>query len=125
MLPFVFKRASFPPFGLLTVATLLPAEWDLRLADLNVEPLSDNDLHCADYVMLSAMIVHKPVVAGLVERCRTISVVWLLVCEARPARYDLFVRSRPAVAGALGLAAWSRTCWMWTSTCLRKEGETA
>jgi hypothetical protein len=23
------------------------------------------------------------------------------------------------------LAACSRTCWMWTSTCLRKEGETA
>ena len=23
------------------------------------------------------------------------------------------------------LAACSRTCWMWTSTCLRKDGETA
>ena len=54
VLRFVSKRASFPPLGLLTVAALLPAEWGLKLVDLNVEPLSDADLRWADYVMLSA-----------------------------------------------------------------------
>ncbi len=73
VLPFVSKRATFPPLGLLTLAALLPAEWDLRLVDLNVEPLSDDDLRWADYVMLSAMIVHKSAVADLVERCRQFS----------------------------------------------------
>ena len=68
VLPFVSKRAAFPPLGLLTVAALLPADWDLRLVDLNVEPLSDDDLRWADYVMLSAMIVHQAAVADLVQR---------------------------------------------------------
>jgi radical SAM superfamily enzyme YgiQ (UPF0313 family) len=73
VLRFVSKRAAFPPLGLLTLAALLPAEWDLRLVDLNVEPLSDDDLRWADYVMLSGMIVHKAAVAGLVDRCRRFS----------------------------------------------------
>jgi len=73
VLPFVSKRATFPPLGLLTVAALLPSEWELKLVDLNVTELSDEDLRWADYVMLSAMIVHKPAVTALVERCRKFS----------------------------------------------------
>ena len=38
-LPFVGKRASNPPLGLLTLAGLLPRDWDLRLVDLNCRPL--------------------------------------------------------------------------------------
>jgi len=73
VLRFVSKRASLPPLGLLTVAAFFPADWELRLVDLNVEPLSDKDLHWADYVMLSAMIVHKDAVNCLAERCRRFS----------------------------------------------------
>src|SRR5512135_703448 len=73
VLRFVSKRATFPPLGLLTVAALLPTEWDLRLVDMNVEALSDVDLRWADYVMLSAMIVHKTAVSDLVERCRRLA----------------------------------------------------
>jgi radical SAM superfamily enzyme YgiQ (UPF0313 family) len=43
------------------------------LVDMNVEALSDADLRWADYVMLSAMIVHKTAVSDLVERCRRLS----------------------------------------------------
>ncbi len=70
VLPFVAKRAVFPPLGLLTVAALLPRSWDLRLADLNVAPLRDADLRWADYVMISAMIVHKESVHQIIDRCR-------------------------------------------------------
>ena len=69
VLRFVSKRAAFPPLGLLTLAAMLPADWQLRLADLNVGPLKDDDLRWADYVMLSAMIVHKAAVPGIVDRC--------------------------------------------------------
>jgi len=55
------------------VAALLPADWDLRLVDLNVESLSDDDLRWSDYVMLSARVVHKAAVSDLVERCRRLS----------------------------------------------------
>src|ERR1035441_4396972 len=69
VLRFVSKRASFPPLGLLTVAAMLPKDWDLRLVDLNVERLKDSDLRWADFVMISAMIVQKESVRAIVARC--------------------------------------------------------
>jgi radical SAM superfamily enzyme YgiQ (UPF0313 family) len=73
VLRFVSKRAAFPPLGLLTLAAMLPAQWQLRLVDLNVSPLKDDDLRWADYVLLSAMIVHKAAVPGIVDRCARFS----------------------------------------------------
>ncbi|MHB8862439.1 MAG: B12-binding domain-containing radical SAM protein [Pirellulaceae bacterium] len=69
VLRFVSKRAAFPPLGLLTVAATLPTDWQLRLIDLNVCRLTDDDLRWADYVMISAMIVHKTSVQDIVDRC--------------------------------------------------------
>ena len=71
-LRFVSKRAAFPPLGLLTIAAMLPADWQVKLVDLNVTRLRDDDLHWADYVLLSAMIVHKDSVAEIVHRCQAI-----------------------------------------------------
>jgi len=72
VLRFVSKRAAFPPLGLLTVAAMLPAGWPLKLVDLNVERLTDEDLRWADYVMIGAMIVHKESVREIVARCRAL-----------------------------------------------------
>ena len=69
VLRFVSKRATFPPLGLLTVAGMLPADWELKLVDLNVERLKDSDVRWADYVLISAMIVHRDAVHRLVARC--------------------------------------------------------
>ena len=69
VLPFVTKKSAFPPLGLLTVAAMLPADWDYRLVDLNVRALADEDLAWADYVFLSGMIVHKPSAHEVAARC--------------------------------------------------------
>ncbi len=69
-LKFIRKRASLPPLGLLTVAALLPEEWDKRLIDVNVQPLTDRDLAWADVVLLSAMIVQRPSAEALIARCK-------------------------------------------------------
>ncbi len=69
-LPFIHKRASFPPLGLLTVAAMLPAEWDKRLVDMNIEPLTRRDLEWADLVMISAMVVQRDSVRDVVARCK-------------------------------------------------------
>jgi len=56
---FVSKRAAFPPLGLLTVAAMLPKSWNVRLVDMDIRRLCDADVRWADYVLVSAMIVHK------------------------------------------------------------------
>src|SRR5262245_6063891 len=69
VLRFVSKRSTFPPLGLLTVAAMLPPDWQFKLVDMNVERLKDGDLRWADYVMVSAMIVHKNSVNEIIARC--------------------------------------------------------
>jgi radical SAM superfamily enzyme YgiQ (UPF0313 family) len=64
---------AFPPLGLLTVAALLPRDWQTRLVDTNVRRVTDEDLRWADYVMISAMIVHKEAVNNIIERCHKMS----------------------------------------------------
>ncbi len=58
-LKFVQKKAGAPPLGLLTVAAMLPPEWEKRLVDLNVTGLTEKDLKWADYVFISAMVVQR------------------------------------------------------------------
>ncbi len=69
-LKFIRKRASFPPLGLLTVAAMLPRDWDKRLVDLNVRTLRDEQLAWADLVFISAMVVQRESVKVLIARCR-------------------------------------------------------
>jgi radical SAM superfamily enzyme YgiQ (UPF0313 family) len=69
-LPFIHRKASLPPLGLLTVAGLLPADFDLKLVDLNVEPLTDEALDGADLVFSSSMLVQKASMDRLIARCR-------------------------------------------------------
>ncbi len=44
------------PLGLITVAALLPREWDARLVDCNTGDLLDSDLEWADLVMVGSML---------------------------------------------------------------------
>ncbi len=69
-LPFVDKKASLPPLGLLTVAAMLPADYQARLVDLNVSPLALEDLLWADLVFISAMIVQKRSFDQVTALCR-------------------------------------------------------
>lgn len=69
-LKFIRKRAALPPLGLLTVAALLPRDWELRLADLNTGPLKDRDLEWPDLVFVGAMIAQRASVVKLIARCR-------------------------------------------------------
>jgi radical SAM superfamily enzyme YgiQ (UPF0313 family) len=64
------RKALLPPLGLLTVAALLPAAWNKRLIDMNVQPLTDADLAWADYVFLSGMAVQRDAAHEMALRCR-------------------------------------------------------
>ncbi len=73
-LRFVRKKASAPPLGLLTVAAMLPAEWEKRLVDLNATGLTSKDLAWADYVFISAMIVQRDAARAVIARCKALGV---------------------------------------------------
>ena len=62
-------KSVFPPLGLLTVAAMFPSRYNLRLLDLNVTSLEDNDLKWADFVFTSSMIPQRPSLEQVVERC--------------------------------------------------------
>jgi radical SAM superfamily enzyme YgiQ (UPF0313 family) len=68
----ISKKALLPPLGLLTVAAMLPPDWEKKLVDMTVEPLSDKDIRWADYVFISAMRIHKQSVDGVVARCKAL-----------------------------------------------------
>jgi radical SAM superfamily enzyme YgiQ (UPF0313 family) len=59
-----------PPLGLLTVAALLPSEWDLRLADLNTRSLTEDDWQWADLILISAMYIQREGLLALVREAK-------------------------------------------------------
>ncbi len=69
-LKFIHKRAAFPPLGLLTVASMLPARWPKRLIDINVTKLTEKDLTWADSVFVSAMAVQRESARQIIRRCQ-------------------------------------------------------
>jgi radical SAM superfamily enzyme YgiQ (UPF0313 family) len=73
-LKFIRKKAAFPPLGLLTVAAMLPPEWEKRLVDVNVTGLKDADLDWADYAFVSAMTVQRDSAHQIVSRCKHLGV---------------------------------------------------
>ncbi len=69
-LPFIGKKSLQPPLGLLTVAAMLPENYDVKLIDLNVSSDGlDDGIREADLVFLSAMLVQKESFNDVVGQC--------------------------------------------------------
>lgn len=69
-LKFVSKKAAYPPLGLITIASMLPREWNCKLIDMNVEALKNSDLQKADYIFVSAMNSQTQSVKQVIQRCK-------------------------------------------------------
>jgi radical SAM superfamily enzyme YgiQ (UPF0313 family) len=66
------KEAALPPLGLATLAALLPGHWELRIVDLDVEPLRDEDLRWAEAVLVSGMLVQADSMREVLSRARAL-----------------------------------------------------
>ena len=58
-LSLIGKKASFAPLGLMTLAGLLPEEWDISLIDLNTSELRPDDIQRADAVFVGGMHIQR------------------------------------------------------------------
>ena len=63
-------KCSAPPLGMITLAALLPREWNIRLIDRNAEELTDADLAWADMVMTGGMLPQRGDTLVLLDRIR-------------------------------------------------------
>ncbi|HUY81383.1 MAG TPA: B12-binding domain-containing radical SAM protein [Acidobacteriaceae bacterium] len=70
MLP---ESSVMPPLGLITVAALCPANWQIRLLDRAFEDLRDEDLLWADLVMVSAMIAQRTDTLATLDRASALN----------------------------------------------------
>lgn len=89
-LKFISKKAAFPPLGLLTVAAILPKNYEKKLVDMNVDRLIDDDLLWADYVFLSAMVIQKDSVREVIDRCKKLGVKTVAGGPLFTSEYELY-----------------------------------
>jgi radical SAM superfamily enzyme YgiQ (UPF0313 family) len=66
---FYRARCPAPPLGLITVAALLPREWNIRLVNRNAEELTASDLDWADLVMTGGMLPQQRDTLALIDLC--------------------------------------------------------
>jgi radical SAM superfamily enzyme YgiQ (UPF0313 family) len=59
ILELVDRKVLLPPLGLVTVAAILPQEWEFKLVDRNIRAVTDAEWAWADLVIISGMIVQK------------------------------------------------------------------
>ncbi len=67
---FLGVKAGSPPLALLTIAAMVPKDWDKRLVNLNVEPLTAEHLAWADIAFISAMTIQSQGADAVIRRCR-------------------------------------------------------
>ncbi len=63
-------KTLMPPLGLLTVAGLLPEDWDLRLIDLNTRDISEADWQWPELVMIGSMLIQRNDCLELVQEAK-------------------------------------------------------
>ncbi len=66
-LKFINRKASSPPLGLITVAAMLPQDWEIKLVDMNTSELKEKDLLWADLVFVGAMVVQRDSATKVIE----------------------------------------------------------
>ncbi|MBN2306946.1 B12-binding domain-containing radical SAM protein [Candidatus Peregrinibacteria bacterium] len=69
-MPLIGKKSAHTPLGILTVAGMLPKEWEVDMADLNTGKLSEAQLQKADAVFIGGMHIQAQSFHELVERAK-------------------------------------------------------
>lgn len=95
ILELVDRKVLLPPLGLITVAGILPQEWEFKLVDRNIRAVTEIEWQWADIVIFSAMIVQK---YDLIDQIKEAKQRGKLVAVGGP--YATSVPNEPKNAGA-------------------------
>jgi radical SAM superfamily enzyme YgiQ (UPF0313 family) len=95
ILELVNRKVLLPPLGLITVAAILPQDWEFKLVDRNIRAVSESEWEWADLVILSGMIVQKVDLLAQIQEAKRRG---KFVAVGGP--YATSVPNEPEVAGA-------------------------
>ncbi|MCP9812287.1 B12-binding domain-containing radical SAM protein [Synechococcus lacustris] len=70
ILELVNRKVLLPPLGLVTVAALLPQQWQMKLVDRNVREVTEEEWNWAELVVISGMIVQKSDMAVQIAKAK-------------------------------------------------------
>jgi radical SAM superfamily enzyme YgiQ (UPF0313 family) len=70
ILELVNRKVLLPPLGMVTVAALLPQQWDFKLVDRNVREVTEAEWNWAELVIISGMIVQKADMAAQIAKAK-------------------------------------------------------
>ncbi|MBK8977388.1 MAG: B12-binding domain-containing radical SAM protein [Planctomycetes bacterium] len=104
-MPFVGRRTAFPPLGLITVAALLPAGWEIRFVDTACRRMTRADVEWADVVMTGGMRLQLDSMREIVATARAagrITVAGGAAVTAVPDEIDADVVFRGELEGRVG-----------------------
>ena len=80
------RGARYPaaPLGLITVAAMLPQDWNIRLFDRNVQDWDPSVLDWADFVLMGGMMPQQPDTVELIHAAKTRGKPWWSAGLTRP-----------------------------------------
>jgi len=64
------KKALLPSLGLITVAALLPKDWEVRYVDTRFQPMGEQTWEWPDLIMISGMIIQKEGMLRLIQEAK-------------------------------------------------------
>ena len=106
-------RCPAPPLGLITLAALLPATWNIRLINRNAEDLHDSDIEWADMVMTGGMLPQRFDCLELIDRVQSLGKPVVIGGPDAMSSPEVYKKAEFRVLGeAEGLIDHFITAWM-------------
>ena len=64
------KKIAVPPLGLLTLAALLPREWKLKIIELKIQQITDEEWNWCDLVLVTGMGIQMPGILDTIKEAK-------------------------------------------------------
>lgn len=101
-LKFVLKDSTMPPLGLITLASMFPKQFKIKIVDENVRPLKNNEIEQADLVGASAMIAQNESLEETIKRIKQFGKKVVLGGPYPTSYYEELLHNHPEITIVAG-----------------------